>query len=61
MSAPRRQAEPAFRHNEFLDTLSRIKRDQPRRYAREVAPGTQVQVSFYEKRKRQHEEREAAR
>jgi hypothetical protein len=34
VSATKRQAGPAFRPDEFLETLLRIKRDQPRRYAR---------------------------
>lgn len=51
MSATERQAEPAFRADEFLETLLRIKRDQPRRYAREVGAGQQRRVELYEERK----------
>ena len=48
MSATRRQAEPAFRPDEFLETLLRIRRDQPRRYEREVSPGQQRRIELYE-------------
>lgn len=51
MSTPRRRAEPEFRPDEFLETLLRIKRDQPRRYAREVSPGLKRRVELYEERK----------
>lgn len=60
MSATKRQADPAFRPDEFLETLLRIKRDQPRRYAREMSPGMQVRVERYaQERKRAHESRGA--
>ena len=51
MSATRRQAEPAFRPDEFLETLLRIKQDQPRRYARDVSAGQRRRVELYEERK----------
>lgn len=55
-------AEPAgFVRNEWLETLSRIKHDQPGRYAREVSAGLQVTVSKYEQLKAEHERRPAAR
>lgn len=53
MSGPRRQAEPEFRPDEFCETLLRIKRDQPRRYAREVSAGQQRRVELYEEHKAQ--------
>ena len=51
MREPRGQAEPEFRPDEFLETLLRIRRDQPRRYAREVSSGQQRRVELYEERK----------
>jgi ABC-type multidrug transport system ATPase subunit len=53
VSAPKRQAEPEFRPDEYLETLLRIKRDQPRRYVREVSLGQQRRVELYEERKAQ--------
>jgi ABC-type lipoprotein export system ATPase subunit len=53
VSAPQRQAESKFRPDEFLETLLRIKRDQPRRYVREVSAGQQRRVDLYEERKAQ--------
>ena len=51
---------PPFRRDEYLETLSRIKRDQPRRYAREVSAGQQVRVANYE-REREQAGRQSAR
>jgi hypothetical protein len=60
MSTPGRQSEPEFRPNEFFDTLLRIKRDQPRRYAREVSAGTRRRLELYEEEKaRAHEHAQA--
>lgn len=53
MSARQREAGPEFRPDEFLETLLRIKRDQPRRYAREVSAGQRRRVELYEERKAQ--------
>lgn len=50
-----------FTRNEWLETLARIKADQPRRYAREVSAGTQVTVEHYLQRKADHERRQPAR
>lgn len=49
--ATRATAEPEFRRSEFYETLLRIRRDQPRRYAREVSAGMQRRVELYEERK----------
>lgn len=51
---------PPFRRNEYLEILSRIKADQPRRYAREVSAGQQVRVANYE-RQRERAGRQSAR
>ena len=63
-SAPRRAkpdtshkltVEPSgFVRNEWLETLSRARADQPRRYAKEVSTGLQVTVSKYEQLKAEH-------
>jgi hypothetical protein len=60
---PNTSRKPAagFVRNEFYEILSRIKADQPRRYAREVSAGTQVAVSRYEERRAEHERPTAAR
>lgn len=50
---------PSFRSDEFLEVLSRIKRDQPRRYAREVSAGQQVRVTKYEELRAEHGRRPA--
>lgn len=48
--------EPSgFVRDEWLETLSRIKADQPRRYAKEVSAGLSVTVSKYEELKAAHE------
>jgi hypothetical protein len=70
-SAPRRAkpdtsgkltVEPdGFVRNEWLETLSRIKADQPKRYAREVSAGLQVTVRKYEELKEEHERRQSPR
>lgn len=50
--------EPSgFVRNEWLETLARIKHDQPRRYAKEVSAGLKVTVSKYEELKAAHERR----
>lgn len=49
-----------FQVNEWLEALIRCRDEQPRRYAREVSAGTQVQVSRYEEQKREHAERNRA-
>lgn len=52
--------EPSgFVRNEWLETLSRIRQDQPKRYAREVSAGLQVTVGKYEQTKAAHERRPA--
>jgi hypothetical protein len=51
LSTPRGQADPDFRPDEYLETLLRIRRDQPRRYAREVSAGQRRRVELYEERK----------
>lgn len=54
--------EPSgFVHNEWLETLSRIKADQPKRYAREVSAGLQVTVEKYQELKAEHGRRPANR
>lgn len=54
--------EPSgFVRNEWLETLSRIKADQPKRYAREVSAGLRVTVGKYEELKEEHERPAAAR
>lgn len=54
--------EPSgFVLNEWLETLSRIKADQPRRYAREVSAGLQVTVEKYQELKAEHGHRPANR
>ena len=52
---------PTFTRNEWLETLSRVKADQPKRYAREVSAGLQVTVDNYERLKAEHEQRMPAR
>ena len=48
--------EPSgFVRNEWLETLSRIRQGQPKRYAREVSAGLQVTVGKYERTKAAHE------
>lgn len=42
-----------FTRNEFFETLLRIRRDEPRRFEREVSAGTRRRVELYEERKRQ--------
>lgn len=70
MKRPPRRAKPdtsrklvvepsGFVRNEWLETLSRIKHDQPKRYAREVSAGLQVTVGKYEQLKVEHERRPA--
>lgn len=54
------EESPSFTRNEWLETLSRIKHDQPRRYAREVSAGTQVTVARYEEMRAEHERRQSA-
>jgi hypothetical protein len=49
--APRGQAEPEFRPDEYFELLLRIRHDQPRRYSREVSAGIQRRVELYEERK----------
>jgi hypothetical protein len=51
VSATQQQAEPKFQRNEFYETLVRMKRDQPRRYRRNVSAGMQRCVEIYEERK----------
>jgi len=51
VGAPRGQAEPEFRPDEYFEVLLRIRSDQPRRYAREVSAGIQKRVQLYEERK----------
>lgn len=46
----KRDVEP-FRPNEWLETLLRIRDDQPRRYMRELSEGTRRQVEVYAERK----------
>jgi hypothetical protein len=46
-----------FTRNEWLETLSRIKADQPRRYAKEVSAGLKVTVSKYEQLRAEHARR----
>jgi hypothetical protein len=54
--------EPSgFVRNEWLETLSRIRLDQPGRYAREVSAGLQVTVSKYEEMKAEHGRQPATR
>jgi hypothetical protein len=45
------QAEPEFRPDEYFEILLRIRRDQPRRYAREVSAGQRRRAELYEERK----------
>lgn len=70
MKRPPRRAKPDTSHkftvepsgfvrNELLETLSRIKADQPKRYAREVSAGLQVTVGKYEELKAEHERQPA--
>ncbi len=51
MSAIRKIAEPVFQRNEFYETLLRMKRDQPRRYRRNISAGTQRCVEIYEQQR----------
>lgn len=53
------KAEP-FKPDEWLETLLRIRDDQPRRYAREVSAGLKVTVERYAERKAQATRRKAA-
>jgi hypothetical protein len=53
-------AAAEFRPNEFFETLLRIKRDQPRRYEREVSAGMQRRVESYECRMSARERKAAA-
>jgi hypothetical protein len=56
------RVEPSgFVVNEWLETLSRVKRDQPRRYVKEVSAGLQVTVSKYEELKEEHGRRQPSR
>jgi hypothetical protein len=50
-----------FVRNEWLETLSRVRADQPRRYAKEVSAGLQVTVSKYEQLKAEHGRQAPAR
>lgn len=50
---------PSFVRNEWLETLCRLKADQPKRFAREVSAGLQVTVRNYEDgRQTKHNEKE---
>ncbi|MBC7933158.1 MAG: hypothetical protein H7Z38_21555 [Rubrivivax sp.] len=51
MGEATRRAEPEFQLNEFFETLLRVRDSQPRRYAREVSPGTRARVELYEEQK----------
>lgn len=53
MDAQHGQAEPEFRPDEYFEVLLRIRRDQPRRYAREVSAGVNRRLELYEQRKAQ--------
>lgn len=44
-------SQRSFELNEFYETLLRIKRDQPRRYARNIGAGTQRCVCLYAEQK----------
>ena len=50
----------AFKPDEWLETLLRIRETQPRRYAREVSAGLQVTVERYAQRRAQAVRRKAA-
>lgn len=51
MSATQRHAETNFQWNELYETLSRLRRDEPRRYQNNVSAGMQRRVEDYERRK----------
>lgn len=51
MRSPHGQAESEFRPDENFEVLLRIRRDQLRRYAREVSAGIQRRVQLYEERR----------
>jgi hypothetical protein len=53
--------ESGFIRNEWLETLLRIKCDQPKRYDRETSAGLKVTVSRYETLKTEHERRSSDR
>jgi hypothetical protein len=44
-------AREAIAPNEYFETLLRIRRDQPRRFEREVSAGTQRRVQLYQETK----------
>lgn len=50
-------AATEFQRSEFYEILLRIKRDEPRRYAREVGAGQRRRVELYEERKASADER----
>jgi hypothetical protein len=54
------QDASGFTRNEWLETLLRVKYDQPKRYAREVSAGLQVTVERYEQLRAAHVRRVAA-
>ena len=49
-----------FTRNEWLETLIRIRDEQPRRYSREVSAGTRARVEAYERLKREQSRKVAA-
>jgi hypothetical protein len=50
----------SFTVNEWLETLIRVRDDEPERYVREVSPGLQVTVEKYAELKARHERKKAA-
>jgi hypothetical protein len=53
VSATRRQAGPAFRPDEFLETFLRMRRGSSRSNAREVSIGQRRRVELYGERRAQ--------
>ncbi len=51
LSSNKPPSQPGFELNEFYETLLRMKRDQPRRYARSISAGTQRCVCLYAEQK----------
>lgn len=50
-AAAARDQRPGFARNELFETLLRIRRDEPRRYAAEVGDGLRRRVELYELQK----------
>lgn len=49
-----------FRADERLETLMRVRAEQPRRYVRELSEGTRRQVEVYAERKARETRKKAA-